>query len=264
MRPFLRIYISLAIATSLLMAGCSRHHKGIEAVVLLDYSASVPKKEFDKYVGMLREGVFRNMTFDDHIVLIPIHKASVMKNEIIGQCDFSELKEPLSENIPQWAVLHEADTIRARFDAVKDTLFQSRIYSLREELSQFNIQTDIIGSINQAYIYLTRAKRRWKVLFIFSDMIQESEEVNLKHLHTTKMIQQKIQRLEEMGQIPDLEGTFVFICGATERSKRQYQLNKRFWYLFFEKAKASVYDYGYHNHDRIGPFLRDLRKGRLE
>lgn len=231
------------------------------AVALLDYSASLSDEEFDKYVHMLNRGLMKNLTFDDEIVLIPIDQASVMKNEIIGSCNFSDLREPLSGNIPQFAILSEEDTIRHRFEAVLDTLFQSKIYSFRDSRRKYNILTDIVGSINQAFVYLNRTEKTRRALFIFSDMIQESEDLNLKKIRNLSGIEKAVDKLEESGSIPELGGAKVFICGATEKKARRYQLNQKFWYLFFQKAHASIYDYGYGNSDRINGFLRELRKG---
>lgn len=239
----------------ILLLNCSKQEKGINCIVLLDYSASLPDEEFDKYVGMFRQGLLKQMSYDDRMVLIPIDKASEMKNEIIGECHFVDLKKQLSKNIPPFQVLSEADTVIARFQRTLDTLFQHEIYYFRDQRKKFNVETDIIGSLNQATSYLTHSEN---AIFIFSDMIQESAEANLKRLTTKAAIDKKIIELKETAQIPDLKNCLIFVCGATEKSKQNYRLNKYFWTSFFENTNASLRDYGYGNADRIAVFLKKL------
>ena len=254
-----KLILLLLLFTGGLLLNCSNGNRAINCIVLFDYSASLPDKEFDKYVTMFQQGLLKKMTYDDQIFLIPIDKASEMRNEIIGECRFRDLKERLSQNIPAFAVLSEADTIGARFNRTLDTLFQRQIYYFKDQRKRFNLETDIIGSLNQAINYLQTGKN---AIFIFSDMIQESPEVNLKRLNNKSAIENKINELMETAQIPDLKKTVIFVCGATEKSKKRYRLNKYFWTMFFEKADASVRDYGYGNADRIGKFLVEMREER--
>lgn len=242
------------------LLGCGNNSSSINCIVLLDYSASLSNEEFDKYVSMFREGLLKKLKYEDRIILIPIDKASEMKNELIGQCDFRELKKKLSQNISPLRVLSEEDTIRARFDRTLDTLFQYQIYSFRDKRKRFNVETDIIGSLLQATNYLHSGKN---AIVIFSDMIQESPEANLKRLFSKTAIEKKISELSETAQIPDLKNAAIFVCGATEKSKKRYRLNKYFWKLFFQKANARLLDYGYGNPDRIANFLEDIRQEEL-
>jgi hypothetical protein len=208
---------------------------------------------------MFRDGLLRQMSYNDQIVLIPIDKASEMKNEIIGRCRFQQLKNKLAEDIDPFQVLSEADTVRERFNRLLDSLFHHEIYYFKEQRQRFNLETDIIGSLNQMTHYVVPGKN---AIFIFSDMIQESAEANLTKLDSTASIEKKISELLETAQIPNMEDTIIFVCGATEKSKERYRLNKYFWSLFFEKAKAEIKDYGYGNADRIAEVIAELREER--
>ena len=254
MKNFKKLYFLFMIL--ILLISCSESKKGVNCIVLLDYSASLPNEEFDKYVDMFRSGLLKQMTFNDRIVLIPIDKASEMRNEIIGECRFDELKNQLSQNIQPFQVLSEADTVLARFHRTLDTLFQRDIYYFRDQRKSYNLETDIIGALNQAASYLNHSKT---AIFIFSDMIQESPEVNLKRLKDKTSLDKKLNYLVKTAQIPDLKNASIFVCGATEASKQNYRLNKYFWTIFFEKANSTLQDYGYGNSDRIANFLIKLR-----
>lgn len=233
--------------------------KGLNCIVLFDYSASLPDEEFNKYVDMFRQGLLKNLTFDDHIVIIPIDKASEMKNEVIADFNFKDLKEQLSRDIGPFEMLNEADTLNARFIRSLDTLFNHEIYYFRDQRKKFNLETDIIGALIQGENYLNESKN---AIFIFSDMIQESPEVNFKKLKITSDVDGKIEELRNTAQIPNLKKSSIFICGATEKRKKNYRLNKYFWEIFFKESSAELKDYGYGNANRIAAFINRIRLGK--
>lgn len=255
----MKVQIKAILSTLIICVflNCTNTGKGVNCIVLLDYSASLPNDEFDKYVAMFRQGLLKQMTFEDRIVLIPIDQASEMRNEIIGACNFKQLKDQLAKNVPPLQILKKDAIVRERFAKILDTLFQRPIYDFRDQRKRFNLQTDIIGSLNQATHYLKYPKN---ALFVFSDMIQDSPEANLTKLNTKSELEKKIDVLMETAQIPDLKNCSVFICGATAVTKKRYRLNKYFWTLFFDRAQARLRDYGYGNANRIADFLLTLRE----
>ncbi|MFZ5518638.1 MAG: hypothetical protein ACOY90_18560 [Candidatus Zhuqueibacterota bacterium] len=230
--------------------------KGMNCIVLFDYSASLSDEEFNKYVEMFRQGLLKQLTFDDHIIIIPIDKASEMKDEVIADCNFSDFKEQLSRNIGPFEMLNEADTLNARFMRALDTMFSHEIYYFRDQRKKFNLETDIIGALIQAEKYLKESNN---AIFIFSDMIQESPEVNFKKLNTSSEVEEKIKNLKDTAQMPNLKKSSIFVCGATEKNKQDYRLNKYFWEEFFKESKGYLKDYGYGNANRIASFINNIK-----
>ena len=123
-----RIFSLLIIVSILFLMDCSKKTKGINCIVLIDYSASLPDSEFDKYVEMFRTGLLRNMSYEDQMVLIPIDEASEMKNEIIGECEVRKIKTNLEEGISPYQELSEADTIGARLNRVLYSSLSHEMY----------------------------------------------------------------------------------------------------------------------------------------
>ena len=230
--------------------------------MLLDFSGSLTDTEFDKYINMFRNSVLANMTFDDEITLIPIDKASETKSEIIGKYNFNAKDLSARNNKNRYDLFTKEETLKKSIDSLKDTLFQSNIYNMRKARQNFSSLTDIIASTNEATHYLQSTGKR-KILFIFSDMIQESSDINVLKIDSFDQIDKRLEGLEHSDLIPDLKDVIVFVSGATAKTNQRYRIHKEFWQRFFKRAGSNIYDYGYNNSDRIETALYEIRHKKL-
>jgi hypothetical protein len=130
--------------------------------------------------------------------------------------------------------------------------FRERIQSARRELvrawqkrcadlaSRFQ-RTDLVGSLLVTAQLLPAAEKNRTVLVIFSDMRQDTPELNLDQLTIVDVIG-AMTALERGGLVPDLKGVEVYALGvdAAGKSPAYWQSLRTFWAKYFSKAGATL------------------------
>jgi len=108
-------------------------------------------------------------------------------------------------------------------------------------------RTEILNSLNIADT-IFHEEERDKVLVIFSDMIQDSQEYNFATVDVTKdYIDQVIHYRQKNKLIPDLKNVKVYVAGASGKDSAKFRSVERFWTCYFEKSGAdfSPHRYGH-------------------
>lgn len=101
------------------------------------------------------------------------------------------------------------------------------------------MRTDILGSLEQAARVFQTYRRNRNVLVLFSDMVQDSSELNLEKTNLSgPQINRLVASLSTRGRIPDLAGIEVFCVGASQLDAARSRLIQQFWSAYFQAAKA--------------------------
>jgi len=252
--------IIIVLVVNLLVLSCGHQETGVQVIALLDFSGSLTDAEFGEYIKMLRLGLVQNLTINDAITLVPIDQAAETKFQVIAHRDMQDFEKEIKSKIGRYKKLKSSEIKRKAFSALKDTLFQAPIQKRRNERKLFRSETDILGAISEALPYWKNADARPRVLFIFSDMVQESPDLNLKKMHSEKEIDPSLTVLKEKKLVPELQNVSVFVCGATSKHISEYRLFRQFWEKYFSNTGAQLYAYGYGNYDRIAEFLEQAKR----
>jgi len=124
---------------------------------------------------------------------------------------------------------------------------QSIINEWREkakELKPAFLNSDVIGAIAIAQIFLEEGSGQEKRLLIFSDMRQATQELDLEspqELNASALLSDVVKR----GMIPPLKNVDVFVLGVltNNKSPSYWAALKDFWKGYFEKAGARLKKY---------------------
>jgi len=84
-----------------------------------------------------------------------------------------------------------------------------------------------------------------KRLFLYSDMIQNSDALNLYRTGPKDSVETLMAKVEHEHLVPNLKGVEVFVAGVGgSQTDKQARFTEAFWRALFEKAGATVKFYG--------------------
>lgn len=107
------------------------------------------------------------------------------------------------------------------------------------------IKTDILSSLVLASEIFKRYPEKRRILFIFSDMIEDSESYNFEKLNLNgNKIKEIIEKEKSENRIPNLTGIRIYVTGAQARSQEKYNSIKKFWIEYLKETGAELVDYG--------------------
>ncbi|KAB2965152.1 MAG: hypothetical protein F9K16_02580 [Thermoanaerobaculia bacterium] len=117
---------------------------------------------------------------------------------------------------------------------------------LAAELPQAR-QSKIIDAVRLASDLLESAGRPRRTLVIYSDMIEESEELNFfRHVPTTEETQRFLEQQRVAGRLPRLDGVHVLVAGAgaglyaAKLPSAQLDAVRAFWTAYFAACGAEL------------------------
>lgn len=196
-----------------------------------------------------REFIRESYKSDFRKVLNKADEGDVIAIDRISSNSFST-SDPLILKLPQYSIFgSNRDMFNKIIDSLKkDFANKSEKYFANPEFTQ----TDIINSLSRSSVYLRRNELSEfrKIIILFSDMIQETEELNLnEYPEDEKQINKLISKLEKDDKILNLDSIEVYSSGATysaldekKISINQTKQTKEFWVLYFEKCKMKFRD----------------------
>jgi hypothetical protein len=235
----------------------------------MDFSASVPADSFETYCRVLNDEVLRHLGRFDRLVVRPIDYSSEQRSEVLFEVDLSQ--QDFSNKRDGYAHKQEKEKERLeQFLAEEAKKLIPGIMRVKEERKPLAKYTDIIGGLNAAQPDLSDKAYVKNLIIIFSDMIQESRDVNLTELHLGNIRWESdiLKQIDDKKRIPNLKGAVIFVFGAGETpeiSGDYYRAVRGFWSKFFQKASANFNeaDYGYRNQDRLHTLLDSLHRSSV-
>lgn len=228
--PIFAFPISLllfALIFFLLLRGMAR---GSEAyIILLDMSTSVSVKD---YAG--KESEFeKNVKAIEHFMRNNISPGDELKVFAITERSFERPYALLDESISKDKGSFGERLARKRL----------QLFAKWEQLAPKAATakgTDIFGAINLSAIFFPSTSGKKNLLF-YSDMRQCTHDFDLERPSRIN-VEAILNKVEQQGLIPLLEGVNVRCLGVhSARKTPGYWLDlKKFWTLYFERAKAKL------------------------
>jgi hypothetical protein len=195
-------------------------------VVLFDLSQSAQDvrneylSEFEKVAGQLRGG--------DSIVAAAISSNSLSS----GRFD-------LNIEVPTYSPFSDSRlTYATRLKKVQASIHEAARGILKEPATA---QTDLLGAMQLAAKALAVNSAGARFLVVFSDMIEESPQLNFRALRLTDARIASILAVERKnGRIPSLSGVRVWVAGAGGASRDKFLEIQNFWIRYFQAAGAEL------------------------
>ncbi len=250
----LRVLATLACGLTCI-AGCSCKEEGpggtseaapantASAIMLLyDVSASTKPEQRDQYVDYGQQ-LWKQVSKDSSEVARPValHGALVTG---LGIADEIILFEVI---VPEYNFLsmQGQDGIRAKTNEAG-----KKVASGLERLKTSKLQnTAILDGLDLAERFFRKHPKAAKKLYLFSDMLEQSERLNMGDANVKldkEGIESFIELEREQGLVPNLAGVRVVVCGAEAPDSSTYRKVRAFWLAYLRAAGADVdlADYG--------------------
>lgn len=152
--------------------------------------------------------------------------------------------DPLTVKLPEYSIFGANKDMSEKINdsLKKDFMEKSEKYFDNPEYSE----TDIINSLSKSISYMRRAdvKDFRKIIVLFSDMIQETDELDLTEGNgDEKQIKILMTNLEKQKKIFNLDSIEVYVSGATyfdisgtQINLKQTEFTKKFWQEYFKRC----------------------------
>lgn len=261
----------LALGIIFGIVGCAKNSPSTAVVVLVDFSGSIPPATAQFYADTIDSKILHELRGQDCLTVLPIDSRAESKSDPFFSIDLSH------ENFtdPHDGVAHKEEKERARLKTFLtdcSSKLRNGILTTARARSGFAGGTDLIGAVNAAADAFSNIGGEKRILVVFSDMIQESPELNLRttlakagDAHVPSLI----KRLQDSQRIPKLTGVKVVVVGAGDtvgsdvaiRDEAPYFRSIRlFWIEFFKQAGARLeeHNYGFRTQDVIPAILHSL------
>ncbi len=229
------------------LSGCSSEpdYVGKCVVVFLDRSGSV-KSDANIYAdafGIIRE----SLRSKDRIVIANITANS--SRDFNAFLDI-EIPDPL-DGVNR---LLETDADYQKKTEDSKTEINAALSEVEGEIDRFlatpsNSPLTAIMEATHISQQIFAADERRAVLVLLSDMVEESESLNMtRNSFKGVPADTALARMEEIGLVPDLAGVEVFIAGAMPGGNKDAVKVSEFWQLYFDAAGAHLGNGHYARH----------------
>ncbi len=244
--------------------GCDNEKlERLNIICLIDYSGTLSNDVVQNYAKIISHDIYGNLKYRDKITIIPIDEGAktnatkIFTDDLTTQKEFSKQSDGLT---------HKQDSIKSRvlkyIEPKMDSLYDT-IMIQKELRRKFTNETDIISAIQQASLLLEKNSDINKynsinVLIFFSDMLNESDEFNLRTLNAkndTQLDDILVKQASE-NHIPDLKNCIVFVNGRTGASNKVVDNTQYFWTQYFKKSNAGLKAYDYDCSAAITQFIQ--------
>lgn len=264
-----RCAVALALVLVLGAACGEKAPESTTVVALVDFSGSVPASTVAFYANSIESKVWQELTAHDRLTILPVDSRAESKMDPFFAIDLSHTN--FSDTHDGFA--HKAEKEGVRLQAfIKDQSqkLKDAVVAAAGVRSSFRAGTDLIGAFHAAANTFPATGADRRLLLVFSDMIQESPELNLRSLAQAgdARVESMIKELEDRKRIPKLTGVTVVVVGAGETGAAEsgsktrdegayFRAVRSFWLHFFERAGAKLEErnYGYRTQDLIPAML---------
>lgn len=249
-----------ALALGVCLSGCDAGGPGAVTIVLVDLSGSLPAPTLEFYGEAIAGSVWSELGQSDQMIVMPIDAAAEQRAEVVFSSDLRA--EDFYRDDDGVARREEREQERvAEFKEAEAMRLREALAAATRDRAGLRSGTDILGALHAAAGRFPGSDGRRRILVVFSDMIQESAELDLRGLARTgaEGAQVEFEGLSAAGRIPDLLGTQVLAVGAGETGAATgtddpayFRAVRGFWQQLFEAAGASLdaeRHYGYRTQD---------------
>lgn len=208
-------------------------------VILIDFSKSIPTQTLEWYRKIVKDEIIPNLGEKDQITVLPIDYGSS-----IGSSEL--LHANLNEQIFSYTL--DSPVIASKKKQLRQTIYLNDIasgfdstfnYSVTNR-NKYSLGTDVLGGLKQANKYFENNQNN--LIIIFSDMINETEDLNLdSSLKNSNDVESILNKLI----IPEYNKfDLVVMTGELPFIKiSQYKLLQKFWEEYCTKSNLNLLDY---------------------
>lgn len=230
-------YITIII-TSIIFVSCSNNTEPVNVICLVDFSSSVNKATLKWYGTVIKEDVISSLGKNDKLTILPIDFGSQSGSKEIFYVDLEKKKFTNMFDSPTRKDEIESRRIKAFLEKLAGS-FDSSFESSINTRDEYKHQTDIIGAVRQADKYYMEGSNN--LIVIFSDMVQETENLDLPTvLKTSKDFSQIVEKID-LGKLR--KSDVMVITGEQSYGTESFNKMKTFWKLVFDKAGLKLLDY---------------------
>jgi hypothetical protein len=211
-------------------------------ITMFDLSESTAKKDIrTAYVNGFRK-VMDSLNQGDILVAACITEKSIQQMQPVVDFKYPKFK-PKTDNI----LLSQSE--KKKFDEEVNLSKQEAIKNVEELLLGSDnrpkiIKTDIMSSLALAADMMKRYVELRRILVVFSDMIEDSDNYNFERINLTDaVIDEIIEKEKKADRIPDLGGVEIYIIGPQAKNYDKYNSIKKFWSKYFKESKANLVEY---------------------
>lgn len=266
---------ALVFVGMLVLGGCTTGtHQRLNCICLIDYSGSLPDETLRRYIDIISGDVYRRLGERDRLVVIPIDEGAKTEAVKLVYDDRSERQFSFTTD----GYAHAKDSLMMRLRAYAGERGpEMRTELLRQKTlrDKYTYLSDIFAGMEQAAgllerdrpdnvwdgigRFMTGSKRveSTNVIFIFSDMIQESSDCSFANTVgcTPEEAFRILDGLRRANRMPDLHGCTVFVDGRTGKNNEEVENIQRFWTQYFKDAGANLMAYDYDSGPQIASYL---------
>jgi len=246
---------------SILILGCSQkeNHPPKIVVTLFDLTDSTKNQDIrNEYCNNMKT-VLRTLKGGDVFVaaritdksymdmkllaneVLPIYESSLNDTDLMAKRNKKKYESALSVEID-----NISNSIDSSIGSNQPVKYSDIMGSISNAAAIFSRYTTSDVFLRHGLINTKRVAPK-KVLIIFSDMLEDSEQYNFSSMSLSdERIKQVIGQQLKSKQIPDLSGVKVYVVGAAAVNQTKFNQIKSFWGEYFKEAKAdySVKNYG--------------------
>lgn len=201
--------------------------------VLVDFSKStLPKSGTPDPYRRTLDRVVKSVRAGDRILIAKITDNSMTQFKLIHEVTFPTFNMFIDAKLKYDRTMKG---MRADLDRALGTAFEDR-------RKQGSARTDLMSSLILAGQYFSKTPQAGrKVLFILSDMLEDSAAYNFERMRLSPVDAHRIIENEKVAErLPALGGVEVYVSGASANSTQRMLDVKRFWFAYFRAAGAHV------------------------
>jgi hypothetical protein len=213
----------LGTIVTIVCTACSNSPKGKNIIVGLDASGTISKDVLNFYLSTIKTKLLPTLTAKDKLVILPIDAGS--RNgcrEIINIDLAAEMK---NIEIEGKTLADEAEkkqrALASMLEAKIFATFDSTMTSAINKRKAYAGKTDLFGFLAICPEYVD-ANRKSNSIIILSDMLQESNSVNISANSTPAELQKHVRKLS-------IKASVFVLTGETSYNEVSYTNINAFW-----------------------------------
>lgn len=229
----------LILLSALLFSCNTEIEKLTNIIVLLDFSKSIPSQTQLWYRTVVIEDIIPDLGEKDKITVLPIDYGSATSSSELLHADLSTQTFKYMLDSPVIAAKKKKSRKESFLKDIANGFDSTFNYSVNAR-SQYALGTDVLGGLKQANKY--HVKNQNNLIIIFSDMINETEELSLaRSMNSQTDINNQLKKIT----IPNFEKADVIVMTGEQPGLKinQYRLLQKFWGDFFAKTNLKLIDY---------------------
>lgn len=200
-------------------------------IFVYDRSTSVPVHQLE-LARQLTERRVEALDHGDRVAAVEVLKRSL-----------SEPRRRWSQKVPEREYKGD-EYIRRDSLSLERFLADARVYlrSFTDTADRGGYRnTDIFSTLHDVEAEIRAYPDRRPILYVFSDMLQSDDRIEMEGLRNMPD-DGWVQQRDEAGRLPDLEGVCVYVAGARTDTWASQQV-RSFWRDYFEATGAELGGY---------------------